>query len=114
MIELQDNEDRHGALRLGLYLPEQGLQAQNPTVQIQLQMTEEALSLELKPGLNSVVLGYPKTSARCTLVFKLSSAPLVQPANLSDKPKLMAVLVDLELCSDAADTVAAPVSQPVL
>jgi hypothetical protein len=113
VIQLLDNKERHDALRLGLYLPEQGLQALNPTVQIQLQTAESTLSQVLKPGLNSIVLSCPSASLASTLVLNLSSAPLVQPANPSDQRQLMAVLVDLERCSAGADTVAAPESQPV-
>jgi GT2 family glycosyltransferase len=85
-----------GGLRLGLYLPEQGLQRDDPTVLIQLDV-EKPISQVLKPGLNTVVVQRPKPSARSTVVIQISSAPLVQPANPSDQRRLMAVLAELEL-----------------
>lgn len=86
-------------LSLGLYLPEQGLVAEDLTVLIQLD-AEKLLSQVLKPGLNIVVVHRPKPSARSTVVIQISSAPLVQPANPSDQRRLMAVLAELvPVCS---------------
>ena len=85
-----------GGLRLRLYLPEEGLQRDDPRVLIQLDV-EEPISQVLKPGLNTFVVQRPKPSARSTAVIRISSDPLVQPANASDQRRLMAVLAELEL-----------------
>lgn len=101
MIQLLGAEDQNTALRLGLYLPEQGVVAEDLTVSIQLE-AEKSLSQVLKPGLNTVVVQRPKPSARSTVVIQISSAPLVQPVNPSDQRRLMVVLAELEpLCSGA-------------
>ena len=96
VIQLLGEGERAGGLRLGLYLPEQGLQRDDPTVLIQLDV-EEPISQMLKPGLNTFVVQRPKPSARSTAVIRISSDPLVQPANASDQRRLMAVLAELEL-----------------
>jgi hypothetical protein len=89
-IEGEGAED----LRLGLYLPEQGLVVEDLTVLIQLE-AEKSLSQVLKPGLNTVVVQRTKPTARSTLVINLECAPLVQPVNPSDQRRLMAVLAEL-------------------
>jgi GT2 family glycosyltransferase len=113
VIQLMGAGDQNTALRLGLYLPEQGLQLGDLQVLMQLETAAETRSQVLKPGLNSVVVQRPAASARSTLVVNLDGEPLVRPANPNDQRRLMAVLVDLERCPDLADTVAAAVSQSV-
>jgi GT2 family glycosyltransferase len=99
VIQLLGEGEGADGLRLGLYLPEQGLVAEDLTVLIQLD-AEKLISQVLKPGLNTVVVQRPKPSARSTVVIQLSSAPLVQPANPSDQRRLMAVLAELDpVCS---------------
>jgi GT2 family glycosyltransferase len=99
VIQLLGEGEGADGLRLGLYLPEQGLVAEDLTVLIQLD-AEKLISQVLKPGLNTVVVQCPKPSARSTVVIQLSSAPLVQPANPSDQRRLMAVLAELDpVCS---------------
>ena len=96
VIQLLGQGAMAGGVRLGLYVPEQGLQRDDPMVLIQLDV-EEPISQVLKPGLNTVVVQRPKPSARSTAVIRISSDPLVQPANASDQRRLMAVLAELEL-----------------
>jgi len=86
-----------GGLRLGLYLPEKGLQAGDPAVLIQLDSTGEAISQVLKPGLNTIVVPRSASPAQSVVVLNLSGEPLVQPANASDQRRLMAVLAELQL-----------------
>jgi GT2 family glycosyltransferase len=113
VLQLLGEGERAGGLRLGLYLPEQGLQAGDPAVLIQIETADETRSQVLKPGLNPVMVQRPGASARSTLVINLDGEPLVRPANPNDQRRLMAVLVDLERCPATADTVAASVSQSV-
>ncbi len=113
VIQLLGAEDQNTALRLGLYLPEQGLQPGDLQVLVQLETAPETRSQVLKPGLNPVVVQRPVASAPSTLVIHLDGEPLVRPANPNDQRRLMAVLVDLERCPATADTVAAAVSQSV-
>jgi hypothetical protein len=96
VIQLLGEGEGADALRLGLYLPEEGLQTGVPTVLIQLGSAGEAHRQVLKPGLNPVVVRLPKPSACGNPVIQLSGAPLVRPENLSDHRQLMAVLLDLE------------------
>ena len=96
-IQLLGEGGRADGLRLGLYLPEEGLLAGDPAVLIQLDSAGEPISQVLNPGLNTVVVQRPKPSARSTVVILISSAPLVQPVNRSDQRRLMAVLAELEL-----------------
>jgi GT2 family glycosyltransferase len=96
VIQLEGDEEHAYGLRLGLFLPEQGLHRDDPTLFIQLDAEGEALSLVLKPGLNHLVVPFYVPSAQRLVVLNLSSAPLVQPTNPSDRRQLMAVLVDLE------------------
>ncbi len=56
VIQLLGEGERADSLRLGLYLPEEGLQAGDRTELIQLDMAAETISQELKPGLNPVVV----------------------------------------------------------
>ncbi|MCP9817461.1 glycosyltransferase [Synechococcus sp. GreenBA-s] len=101
VIQLLGEGECADGLRLGLYLPEQGLQAEEPRVLIQLD-TDEPRSQTLKPGLNPVVLQRPDRSPGGQVVIQMNSAPLVCPTNGSDQRQLMAVLVDLEpVCSGA-------------
>lgn len=113
VIQLLGQWARSDSLRLGLYVPEEGLQAGDTTVLIQLGSAGDALRQVLKPGLNPVVVPSPTALARSKVVINFTSAPLVRPANPSDQRQLMAVLVDLERCQAGADTVGAPVSYPV-
>lgn len=113
VIQLLGAEDQNTALRLGLYLPEQGLQPGDLKVLVQLETADETRSQVLKPGLNPLMVQRPGALARSTLVINLDGEPLVRPANPNDQRRLMAVLVDLELCPASADTVAAAVSQSV-
>ena len=85
-----------GGLRLRLYLPEEGLQRDDPRVLIQLDV-EEPISQVLKPGLNTIVVPRSASPAQSVVVLNLSGDPLVQPANASDQRRLMAVLAELEL-----------------
>jgi hypothetical protein len=102
VIQLLRAEDQNTALRLGLYLPEQGLQPGDLKVLVQLETADETRSQVLKPGLNPVMVQRPAASARSTLVINLDGEPLVRPANPNDQRRLMAVLVELEpLCSGA-------------
>lgn len=96
VIQLLGDGTRSGGLRLGLYLPEQGLQTGDPAVLIQLDSAGEAISQVLKPGLNTVVVPCSALTAQSVVVLNLSGAPLVQPANASDQRRLMAVLAELE------------------
>ena len=96
VIQLLGEGERAGGLRLGLYLPEQGLQRGDPTVLIQLDV-EEPISQVLKPGLNTIVVPRSAAPAQSVVVLNLSGEPLVQPANASDQRRLMAVLAELEL-----------------
>ena len=96
VIQLLGEGERAGGLRLGLYLPEQGLQRDDPTVLIQLDV-EEPISQVLKPGLNTIVVPRSASPAQSVVVLNLSGEPLVQPANASDQRRLMAVLAELEL-----------------
>ena len=105
VIELLGEGPRTGGVRLGLYLPEQGSQPDDPTVWIQLDAGEPR-SQVLKPGLNPVVVPCSAPSAQRVVVLSLSSASLVKPSNASDQRSLMAVLVDLECIHDTAYTVA--------
>jgi GT2 family glycosyltransferase len=86
-----------GGLRLGLYVPEQGLQAGDPAVLIQLVSAGEAIRQVLKPGLNTFMVPCSASPAQSVVVLNLSGEPLVQPANASDQRRLMAVLAELEL-----------------
>jgi hypothetical protein len=86
-----------GGLRLGLYVPEQGLQAGDPAVLIQLGSAGEAIRQVLKPGLNTFMVPCSASPAQSVVVLNLSGEPLVQPANASDQRRLMAVLAELEL-----------------
>ena len=97
VIQLLGEGARAGGLRLGLYLPEQGLQAGDPAVLIQLDSAGEAISQVLKPGLNTFVVPCSASPAQNVVVLNLSGEPLVQPANASDQRRLMAVLAELEL-----------------
>lgn len=97
VIQLLGEGARAGGLRLGLYLPEQGLQAGDPAVLIQLDFTGEPISQVLKPGLNTFVVPRSASPAQSVVVLNLSGEPLVQPANASDQRRLMAVLAELEL-----------------
>lgn len=101
VIELLGEVDGADGLRLGFYLPEKGLQVEQPMVLIGLGSAGETLSHELQPGLNRVVVPCSAASHQAVVVLSLSGAPLVKPANASDQRRLMAVLVDLEklLCS---------------
>lgn len=96
VIQLLGEGTRSGGLRLGLYLPEQGLQTGDPAVLIQLDSAGEAISQVLKPGLNTVVVPCSALTAQSVVVLNLSGEPLVQPANASDQRRLMAVLAELE------------------
>ena len=96
VIQLLGEGARAGGLRLGLYLPEQGLQAGDLTVLIQLD-AEKPLSQVLKSGLNTFVVPCSALPAQSVMVLNLSGEPLVQPANASDQRRLMAVLAELEL-----------------
>jgi hypothetical protein len=101
VIQLLGEGEGAEGLRLGLYLPGQGLVAEDLTVLIHLD-AEKPLSQVLKPALNTVVVQRPKPSARSTVVIQISSPPLVQPVNPSDQRRLMAVLAELEpVCSGA-------------
>jgi GT2 family glycosyltransferase len=113
VIQLLGEEDQNAALRLGLYLPEQGLQPGDLKVLMQLETANETLSQVLKPGLNPVVVQRHAASNRSTLVISLDGEQLVRPANPNDQRRLMAVLVDLEPCPATVDTVASAVSQSV-
>jgi hypothetical protein len=113
VIQLLASEDQNAALRLGLYLPEQGLQPGDLKVLVQLETAAEPCSQVLKPGLNPVMVQPSAASARSTLVINLDGEPFVRPANPIDQRRLLAVLVDLELCPASADTVVAAVSQSV-
>ena len=95
VIQLLGKGERAGGLRLGLYLPEQGLQRDDPTVLIQRDV-EEPISQVLKPGLNTFVVQCSASPAQSVVVLNLSAEPLVQPANASDQRRLMAVLAELE------------------
>ena len=95
VIQLLGKGERAGGLRLGLYLPEQGLQRDDPTVLIQRDV-EEPISQVLKPGLNTFVVQCSASPAQSVVVLNLSGEPLVQPANASDQRRLMAVLAELE------------------
>ena len=97
VIQLLGEWARAGGLRLGFYLPEQGLQAGDPAVLIQLDSSGEAISQVLKPGLNTIVVPCSALPAQSVRVLNLSGEPLVQPANASDQRRLMAVLAELEL-----------------
>jgi GT2 family glycosyltransferase len=101
VIQLVGDVAPADGLRLGLYLPEKGLQVEQPMVLIGLGSAGEPLSHELQPGLNRVVVPCSAASQQAVVVLSLSGAPLVKPANASDQRRLMAVLVDLErlLCS---------------
>ena len=102
VIQLLGAEDQNTALRLGLYLPEEGLHAGDPAVLMQIETADEILSPVLKPGLNSVMVQRPGASARSTLVINLDGEPLVRPANPNYQRRLMAVLAELEpVCSGA-------------
>ena len=96
VIQLLGEGERAGGLRLGLYLPEEGLQRDDPRVLIQLDV-EEPISQLLKPGLNTIVVPRSASPAQSVVVLNLSGEPLVQPANASDQRRLMAVLAELEL-----------------
>ena len=97
VIQLLGEGARAGGVRLGLYLPEQGLQRDDPTALIQLDSAGEAISQVLKPGLNTFVVPCSALPAQSVMVLNLSGEPLVQPANASDQRRLMAVLAELEL-----------------
>lgn len=97
VIQLLGEGERAGGLRLGLYLPEEGLQRDDPTVLIQLDSAGEAIRQVLKPGLNTFVVPFSASPAQSVVVLNLSGEPLVQPANASDQRRLMAVLAELEL-----------------
>ena len=96
VIQLLGEGARAGGVRLGLYLPEQGLQRDDPTALIQLDSAGEAISQVLKPGLNTFVVPCSALPAQSVMVLNLSGEPLVQPANASDQRRLMAVLAELE------------------
>ena len=81
VIQLLGEEERAGGLRLGLYLPEHGLQRDDPRVLIQLGSAGEAISQVLKPGLNTVVVQRSGSPAQSVVVLDLSGEPLLQPAN---------------------------------
>ena len=95
VIQLLGEGARAGGLRLGLYLPEQGLQRDDPRVLIQLDV-EEPISQVLNPGLNTIVVPRSASPAQSVVVLNLSGEPLVQPANASDQRRLMSVLAELE------------------
>jgi hypothetical protein len=95
VIQLLGEGDGADGLRVGLYLPDQGLVAKDLTVLITLD-AEKPLSQVLKPGLNTIVVQRPKPSAQSTVVIGISSAPLVQPINSRDQRRLVAVLAELE------------------
>jgi GT2 family glycosyltransferase len=101
VIQLAGDEESADCLRLGFYLPEQGVQPDDPRVWIQLDAAEPC-SQVLKPGLNPVVVPCTALAAQGVVVLSLRSAPLVKPANASDQRRLMAVLVDLERLSGGA------------
>ena len=96
VIQLLGEGERAGGLRLGLYVPEQGLQRDDPTVLIQLDL-EEPISQVFKPGLNTILVPRSASTAQSVVVLNLSGEPLVQPANASDQRRLMSVLAELEL-----------------
>jgi GT2 family glycosyltransferase len=103
VIQLVGEEEPVDGLRLGLYLPEQGLLVDQPMVLIETGSAGETLSHELQPGQNRVVVPCSAPVAQGVVVLSLRSAPLVKPANASDQRRLMAVLVDLEtVCSGAS------------
>jgi GT2 family glycosyltransferase len=102
VIQLLKQEDRSDGLRIGLYLPEDGMQGEDPTVLIQMGLAGDVLSQMLKPGLNSVVVQNPMASSGSTVVIHFSSATSVRPAHPSDQRHLMAVLVELERLSNGA------------
>jgi hypothetical protein len=109
---LGGDEEPAKGLRFRLYLPEQVLQVEDPTLWIQLDAAEPHRQA-LQPGLNPVVLQCPeRPSGRC-LVLQMSSAPMVQPSNSSDQRRLMAVLVDLAPDHVTPYTVAAAVTHPL-
>ena len=95
VIQLLGKGERAGGLRLGLYLPEQGLQRDDPTVLIQRDV-EEPISQVLKPGLNTFVVQCSASPSQSVVMLNLSGEPLVQLANASDQRRLMAVLAELE------------------
>jgi len=97
VIQLLGEGGRAGGLRLGLYLPEKGMQRDDPRVLIQLDSTGEPISQVLKPGLNTFVVPRSASPAQSVVVLNLSGEPLVQPGNASDQRRLMAVLAELEL-----------------
>ena len=96
VIQLLGEGGRAGGLRLGLYLPEEGLQAGDPAVLIQLDSAGEPISQVLNPGLNTIVVPRSASPAQSVVVLNLSGEPLVQPANASDQRRLMSVLAELE------------------
>ena len=97
VIQLLDDQECADGLRLGLFLPDQGVQPADPEVWIQLDAAEPR-SQALKTGLNIVTLSclVPSASAQGVVVLSLRSARAVKPVNASDQRRLMAVLVDLE------------------
>ncbi|MFM7550225.1 MAG: glycosyltransferase family 2 protein, partial [Cyanobacteriota bacterium] len=100
VIQLPGAGEAADGLRLELYLPEKGLQVEQPMVLIELGSAGDSLRQLLKPGLNPIVVPCSAPSAQRVVVLNLSSAPLVQPTNPSDQRKLMAVLVELvPVCS---------------
>jgi hypothetical protein len=97
VIQMLRRGSQADSLQLGLYLPEQELQLDHPTVSIQIN-DEKPCRQVLQPGLNPVALQCPKRSSGTSLVLQMSSAHRVQPTNPSDQRRLMAVLVNLERC----------------
>lgn len=96
VIQLLGGGDGVDGLRLVLYLPEKGLQLENPAVLIQLDTAEPFIQV-LKPGLNIVVLQPSEPSRGGLVVIQISSAPMVRSSNPSDQRRLMVVMTDLEL-----------------
>jgi hypothetical protein len=110
--QLVGDEEPAMGPRLGLYLPEQGLQVEDPTVWIQLDAAEPRRQV-LQPGLNPVVLRCPERPSGGCLVLQMRSASMVRPGNASDQRRLMVVLVDLALDHVSPDTVSAAAAHPL-
>lgn len=102
VIQLVEQGMQAESLRLGLFLPEQGLQPGDKAVVFMVEPELASYSFDLQAGLNHVELRLPVLRDGSSILVKLSSAPLVRPANASDKRRLMAVLVKLEPLFSAA------------
>jgi GT2 family glycosyltransferase len=87
------------ALRIQLYLPEEGPEGAASRAQIKFESEAKSLHVILQEGLNNVNL-HPSRDADTCLVINIKSQSVIRPKDMQDQRQLLAVLADIGMIEE--------------